>query len=131
MRQLPRIRMRVTFLRASDGGRSTRLVLSARDSGVAYMPHLLVGDPGPASTTSDGRRKIEIADRSEELLGIGIQGEEREVVPGEPEELEALLLYHPAVSYAALQPGVPFVVLEGPFLVGHGEVLGRDDPPGA
>ena len=46
-----------------------------------------------------------------------------EHAPGNEHVVELFLMYHPGVNYDTLQPGVTFRIMEGPLLVGVGEVI--------
>jgi len=61
-----------------------------------------------------------------EWLGVEfIEGPDEPVKPGLSTSSTVRLLYAPEVSYAELREGTKFEILEGPNVVGSGEVIRR------
>ena len=75
-----------------------------------YRPHLIVAGKG-------------------EYLGVIVVDlpKNRAVHPGDRAQVSFHLVYHPAVDYSALQPGMKFEILEGPRSVGDGVVISCSD----
>jgi hypothetical protein len=91
--------LQITFLPTHSGGRSTRVQPGSR----SYRPHV---------------RLIGGAD----ALGIEfVSG--ANLKPGASGVVRVRFLYDSLVSYESLKAGVRFEVLEGPRVVGHGEVI--------
>jgi hypothetical protein len=94
----------VEFRPPEKGGRHTPIFLSA-DSEPHYRPHLRVCD-------GDG-----------EYLGVEfIGGPDGPVRPGVSTYATVRFIYEPEVCYDALVVGAHFEVMEGPRVVGTGEV---------
>jgi hypothetical protein len=95
----------IELLPAEAGGRSAPLNLCNDDPG-RYRPHLrVVGGSG-------------------ELLGVAfMDGPDAPISPGTSSRATIKALYEPMVSYAELEKGVRFEILEGPQVVGHGRVV--------
>ena len=89
----------VTFLAPDQGGRTQPLEING------YRPHLRV----PPDNT---------------MLGVEFLGPVGFAPVGNPISATVRLIYHPAVSYSALQPGSDIEVLEGARVVGRGRVVG-------
>lgn len=101
MGSVPRVEAEVTFLSTEQGGR--RSLPAAWGN---YMPHLVVDDG--------------------EYLGVRfVSGPIPS--PGVPGLFVLELMYHPAVCYEQLQPGVSFTVREGGKVVGVGRALAAAD----
>ncbi|PTA71990.1 MULTISPECIES: hypothetical protein [unclassified Stenotrophomonas] len=98
MTQDARVELELTFLTPEQGGRSQPA------SANGYRPHLRV----PPDDT---------------LLGVAFVGADTVFPVGRPLTAVARLVYAPAVSYAALQPGASVEVREGARVVGHGRVV--------
>lgn len=63
---------------------------------------------------------------TKEWLGVEfIEGPDEPVKPALSTPSTVLLLYAPEVSYTELQEGTRFEILEGPNVVGSGEVIRR------
>jgi translation elongation factor EF-Tu-like GTPase len=93
-----RVELELTFLTPEQGGRAQPA------SANSYRPHLRV----PPDDT---------------LLGVAFVGADTVFPVGRPLTAVATLVYAPAVSYAALQPGAPVEICEGARVVGHGRVV--------
>jgi hypothetical protein len=92
--------LRVTFLAAAEGGRSS--LASLREGG--YSPHLRP-DVGP-------------------LLGIRfLRGRAGSFTANVPALVAVELLYESTVDYSAMKSGAPIAVVEGAKVVGWAEVL--------
>ena len=89
----------VTFLTPDQGGRTRPLQING------YRPHLRV----PPDET---------------MLGVEFLGPDGIPPVGTPISALAKLVYEPAVSYSALQPGASIEILEGAHIVGRGHVVG-------
>jgi translation elongation factor EF-Tu-like GTPase len=88
----------ITLHSTAMGGRTRAAALDGR-----YRPHLQVGSGEP--------------------LGVEVtSADQSEVLPGESASVKIRLLYD-TVDYSALTPGAKFSVLEGPRVIGVGEVL--------
>jgi len=98
------VKLEVTFLTPDQGGRDNPLVLNG------YRPHLRVPP-------------------DDNMLGVEFAGSDRVVPVGTPVSVLAKLVYAPAVSYSALQPGAEIEVLEGSRVVGRGHVIGTGSRP--
>jgi hypothetical protein len=98
------VELEVTFLTPDQGGRDNPPALNG------YRPHLRV--PPDAN-----------------LLGVEFVGSNTAAPVGTPVSALAKLVYAPAVSYSALQPGAEIEVLEGSRVVGHGHVIGLGSRP--
>lgn len=97
----PYAEVQVVFLPPSKGGRKPFL------NDQQYRPHFRV----PPST---------------DMLGVEfVDGPDDAVTPEIPTCATVRFVYHPQVSYDALQVGTEFEVLEGPHVVGHGRVTRR------
>ncbi len=93
----------VVFLSPVEGGRQTPTCLNNKK----YRPHFRVFG-------------------AKEWLGVEfIEGPDEPVKPGVSTPSTVRLLYAPEVSYAELQEGARFEILEGPNVVGSGEVIQR------
>lgn len=93
----------VIFLSSEEGGRHTTPCLNNKK----YRPHFRVLG-------------------AKEWLGVEfIEGPDEPVKPGVSTPSTVRLLYAPEVSYAELQEGARFEILEGPNVVGSGEVVRR------
>src|SRR5262245_44897406 len=95
----------IELVPAEAGGRPRPLELCNEHPG-QYRPHLrVIGGSG-------------------ELLGVAfMDGPDNPVSPGQKAHATVRALYEPTVSYAELQIGARFEILEGPFVIGHGRVL--------
>ena len=89
----------VTFLAPDQGGRSQPLEING------YRPHLRVPPDGT-------------------MLGAEFLGPGGVAPVGTPISATVRLVYHPVVSYSALQPGCSIEILEGARIVGRGHVVG-------
>lgn len=90
----------IQFLTAAEGGRTT----PPGELRGQYCPHLRV---------------------HEEYLGVRILSDSAEDIrPGVDYRVRLELLYS-GVDYSELAPGVRFEILEGPRVVGTGQVLGN------
>jgi hypothetical protein len=63
------------------------------------------------------------------MLGVEFVGSDGTAPVGTTVSAIAKLVYAPAVSYSALQPGARIEVLEGSRVVGHGHVTGLGSRP--
>jgi hypothetical protein len=98
---IPCLEAEITFLAVKNGGR--RLLPAPPWAYPSYMPHLTVGDG--------------------EHLGVRfVDGPAPS--PGVPARFVLEMMYHPAVCYDALRPGVNFAVREGNRVIATGKVLG-------
>jgi hypothetical protein len=113
--QLPRIKCSVTFLSASEGGRSVLLPPGAL-SGDGYRPHVVIGDPLQRHAIKDGNRLIE------DYIGISFHEGPNDVVVGVPLTVVLTLMFYPLPLYDQLKPGVTFTVREGAKIVAFGTV---------
>ena len=97
----------IELLPPESGGRSLPLDL-CNDRPGQYRPHLrVIGGSG-------------------ELLGVAfMDGPDDPVLPGDKAYADIKSLYEPGVSYAELVEGARFEILEGPHVVGHGQVIRR------
>lgn len=97
----------IELLPPESGGRRLPLDLCNDRSG-QYRPHLrVIGGSG-------------------ELLGVAFtDGPDDPVPPGGRACADIKSLYEPDVSYAELVEGARFEILEGPHVVGHGQVIRR------
>ena len=102
-----RVEVTIHLLPTGAGGRNTPLYLG--DHRFRYCPHLRV--IGGAS----------------EMLGIVfIDGPTEPTLPGESAHATIEALYEATgVSYDELVEGARFEIVEGPFVVGYGEVVRR------
>ena len=90
-----------------SGGRTSPLYLGDKQAG-QYRPHLRV------------------IDGSSEMLGVAfIDGPDGPLSPGGSAHATIKALYEPLVSYEELVEGARFEILEGPHVVGYGEVVRR------
>ena len=89
----------VTFLAPDQGGRTKPIEING------YRPHLRV----PPDDT---------------MVGVEFLGPEGVAPLGIPISATVRLVYDPAVSYSALQPGASIEILEGARIVGRGRVVG-------
>jgi hypothetical protein len=113
----PRIECLITFIPASEGGRSHPFPEGAL-SGDVYRPHLVTGDP------SQRRPLLAEGDRlTEEYLGVAFHQGPVDGAAGSEMKATLTLMYYPRVSYEKLKPGVTFTVREGAKIVGFGSVL--------
>ena len=110
---LPVIDAEVTFIPASEGGRSC----SALDSPL-YRPHLVVGDPRCRTARVDHS-----GCSTEAYLGVQFTGNGSEMRVGFEHKVRLRLVYHPRVDYSALVSGCKFTIREGCRVVGSGRVL--------
>ena len=91
----------VAFLSPEEGGRHTPPCLNNKK----YRPHFRVLG-------------------SKKWLGVEfIEGPDEPVKPGMSTPSTVRLLYAPEVSYGELREGTKFEILEGPNVVGSGEVI--------
>lgn len=98
------VELEVVFLTPTQGGRNQVLTING------YRPHLRV----PPDDT---------------LLGVEFVEPDGDVPVGVPVSATAKLVYTQTVSYAALQPGASIEIVEGPRVVGHGQVVGVGSRP--
>ena len=101
------VEVTIHLLPTESGGRATPLYLGDHRS--RYCPHLRV------------------IGGSYEMLGIiFIDGPKEPTLPGESAQAMIEALYEATgVSYDELVEGARFEIAEGPFVVGHGEVVRR------
>ena len=93
----------VAFLSQEECGRKTMPCLNDKK----YRPHFRVL-------------------RTDDYLGVEfIDGPNEPVKPGSSTRSTVRFLYEPEVSYAELKEGASFEILEGPKVVGSGEVIRR------
>jgi hypothetical protein len=117
----PRIECLITFIQASEGGRSHPFSEEAL-SGDVYRPHLVIGDPSQRHPLlAEGNRL------TEEYLGVAFHLGPIDGAAGSEIKVTLTLMYYPRVSYENLKPGVTFTVREGSKIVGFGSVLRRLD----
>jgi hypothetical protein len=97
----------IELLPIEKGGRTAPLDL-CNDRPGQYRPHLrVIGGSG-------------------ELLGVAfMDGPNDPIMPGGKTNATIKSLYEPSVSYADLVQGSRFEILEGPNIVGYGEVIRR------
>jgi hypothetical protein len=97
----------IELLPTEKGGRATPLDL-CNDHPGQYRPHLrVVGGSG-------------------EMLGVAfMDGPDDPVHPGGRTNATVKFLYEPGVSYAELVEGARFEILEGPSVVGYGQIIRR------
>jgi hypothetical protein len=109
----PRIKAQITFLAASEGGRT---VIPTGFSDGKYRPHVVVGDPN--------QRKALLVNNvaQETYLGVAFVAGPSNVVAGQSFIAELALMYWPNVSYDSLVSGATFTIREGPHIVGFGSV---------
>ncbi len=97
----------INLLPTESGGRTTPLDL-CNDRPGQYRPHLRVVGGSP------------------EMLGVAfMDGPDGPVPPGGSTHATIKALYEPNVSYDELVEGARFEILEGPHVVGYGEVIRR------
>lgn len=116
MALLPLVECQVTFLPASEGGRSRPFRPEAL-SGDKYRPHLVIGDPN--------QRRAIVADGNhltEQYIGVAFHSGPTVPVAGVPMITSITLMYFPHPMYEALKPGTTFTVREGAQVVGYGSV---------
>jgi len=95
----------ITLIPTKLGGRTTPLDL-CNDRPGEYRPHLRVIGGSP------------------EMLGVAfMDGPDDPIPPGGFTNATIMSLYEPGVSYAELVEGARFEILEGPNVVGYGEVV--------
>ena len=82
-----------------------------------YMPHVVVGDPGPRKGRISGNTL------TEHYLGVLVADAPDEIPPGGTAEITLRLMYWPGEKYEQLIRGATFTVREGPKIVGFGQVL--------
>jgi hypothetical protein len=109
----PRIKAEITFLPASEGGRSVPLI---NLSDGKYRPHIVVGDPNQRKALLDNN----VA--QETYLGVSFVDVPSNVVGGQSFLAELALMYWPNVSYDSLVAGATFTIREGQHIVGYGSV---------
>jgi hypothetical protein len=109
----PRIKAEITFLPASEGGRSAPPI---NLSDGKYRPHVVVGDPNQRKALRDNN----VA--QETYLGMTFVGGPSNVVAGQSFLAELALTYWPNISYDSLVAGATFTIREGPHIVGYGSV---------
>ena len=99
--------MLIELFPREKGGRDAPLDLS-NDRPGQYRPHLrVVGGSG-------------------EILGVAfMDGPDDPISPGRKAYATVKLLYEPDVSYAELVEGARFEILEGPRVIGIGEIIRR------
>ena len=109
----PRIKAQITFLAASEGGRT---VIPTDFSDGKCRPHVVVGDPN--------QRKALLLNNvaQETYLGVALVAGPSNVVAGQSFIAELALMYWPNVSYDSLVSGATFTVREGPHIIGFGTV---------
>jgi hypothetical protein len=65
-----------------------------------------------------------VIDGSGEMLGVAVMdGPDDPIGPGDSTQATIKSLYEPSVSYDELVEGTHFEILEGPNVVGYGEVV--------
>jgi hypothetical protein len=112
----PRIECDVTFLSASEGGRSSPLPPGAL-SGDTYRPHLVIGNPNQRhAIVENGNRLVE------EYIGVAFHDGPAVPAVGTAMVVALTLMYFPHPKYEQLQPGVAFTVREGSRIVAFGIV---------
>ena len=111
----PLIECSVTFLHASEGGRSHPLRSGAL-SGNQYRPHLVIGDPAQRQAFRDGNRL------TEEYIGVAFHDGPAVADPGVEITVTLSLIFYPHPVYDKLQLGTSFTVREGARIVGYGRV---------
>jgi hypothetical protein len=115
--KFPRIKAKITFYPASEGGRHAPPVDLSDGK---YRPHLVVGDPNQLrALVMDGATK-------ETYLGVAFVGGPSEIIGGESFLADLALAYWPNITYEELVPGATFTVREGPNVVGYGRVESVD-----
>lgn len=99
--------VKIELLPAEAGGRNLPVALS-NDRPGEYRPHLRVlGGSG-------------------DILGVAfMDGPDDPVCPGDKVYATVRFLYELGVSYAELVEGARFEILEGPRVIGYGEVIRR------
>ena len=97
----------ITLTSTQMGGRTTPLDL-CNDRPGEYRPHLRVIGGSP------------------QMLGVAfMDGPDDPILPGGNTHATIKSLYEPDVSYEELVEGARFEILEGPRIVGYGEVVRR------
>ncbi len=116
MTALSRIECDVTFLSASEGGRSSPLPPGAL-LGDTYRPHLVIGDLNQRKAIVENGNRL-----TEEYIGVAFHDGPAVPEVGTKMIVTLTLLFFP---YEQLQPGVTFTVREGPRIVAFGTVHRR------
>ena len=122
MDEWPHIKIQVTFLPPTQGGRTHPPVLVSENG--TYRPHIVIGDPMQRNAFIVGN------EIREAYLGIVFVFGPSDVRFGELIEAEAALTYYPQPEHASVVPGATFTIREGPKIVGYGlvkDVCLRDD----
>ena len=97
----------IHLLPSESGGR-TQLLDLCNDRPGQYRPHLRV------------------IDGSGEMLGVAVMdGPDDPLKPGDSTQATIKSLYEPNINYDELVEGARFEILEGPNVVGHGEIVRR------
>jgi hypothetical protein len=123
MDEWPHIKMQITFLPPTQGGRTTPPVLVSENG--TYRPHIVIGDPMQRNAITVGN------EIREHILDLVFVSGPTDVRFGELIEAEAALMYYPQPEHASVVPGATFTIREGPKIVGYGlvkDVCLRNDP---
>jgi len=104
----PIVEAEITFRTPEETGRTNSLVLSHATA--RYRPHVTLNmSTSPEHLSSAERLGVEFPRQCEDLKA------------GEPTVLQFQPLYE-GIDYSGLKPGARFRILEGPHLVGVGQV---------
>ena len=103
------IEAEIIFRTQEEVGRTNPLVLS--HSTARYRPHVTLNESARAEHVP-----------SSERLGVEFLRQCENLEPGVPTVLRFEPLYS-GIDYSGLKPGVRFRILEGPLLVGDGQVI--------
>ena len=113
----PTVIAEVTFLLASDGGRSLPPLFNSQ-----YRPHIVIQSPDVRSTAIDALGNV-----CDKYLGICFLSATEDYQLGQKSVVTLELMYHPRVDYSEVQPEATFTIREGGSVVGYGRVLARHD----
>ena len=100
------------------------------DVAIQLVPTASGGRTAPPDLCNDNpgqyRPHLRVIGGSREMLGVAfMDGPDDPVPPGESTQATIKSLYEPNVSYEELVEGARFEILEGPHVVGYGEVIRR------